>query len=239
MTMRRILVPALAIGAAGLLTWGATPTAGQATPSTTPSASPAAQAVAQYLTDQLKSELNLTEAQVPKVQALSLKNAMTLEKLLKQFETDTSASSDKALVRGIVSGMQNSEAELKRILTPTQWTLHRQHRAERLAMNQTEVMAYTLDLTRSQILDVQRINQEHANKLVLALEQPKGAKQRTRQELLTTIQPTITARDSALARVLTAAQLAEMRENRRALHDLLVEQAATVAAAPAPPPVKK
>jgi hypothetical protein len=30
-----------------------------------------------------------------------------------------------------------------------------------------------------------------------------------------------------------------MRENRRALHDLLVEQAATVAAAPAPPPVKK
>lgn len=233
--MRRLLIPAMALGAAGLFTWGATPTAGQATPAT-PSASPAAQAVAQYLTDQLKAELNLTEQQVPKVQALSLKNATTLEKLLKQFEADTSASSDKALVRGIVSGVQQSEAELKKILTPTQWTLHRQHRAERLAQNQTEVMAYTLDLTRSQILDVQRINQEHANKLVQALEQPKGAPKRTRQQLVDAVQPTITARDSALARVLSAAQMEEMKENRRALRDLLVEQAGTVVAATAPPP---
>jgi hypothetical protein len=122
------------------------------------------------------------------------------------------------------------------VLTPVQWAKHQAHRAERLALHHTEVMAGDLELSRRQILEVERINLAAAHKLIAALDQPPGAPARTRQQRLEAARPALQERDTALEDVLTAAQWSKMQANRRALRDLLVEQAAstTLAAAPAP-----
>ena len=236
--MRRTLIPAMTIMAAGILVVDAQVAISQ-TPTVQPKPAKSENAmsgnvevVATYLTDRLKTELNLTPEQIPKVQAIATKSATDLEKVLKKYDADTSASSDRALVKGMVTTLQSSQQELRKVLTPAQWTQHQANRAQRIALNQTEIMAYTLDLTRQQILDVERINMESANKLVRALDQPTETK-RTNEQILTLAKPTLTERDSALAKVLTKSQWQEMQENRRALRDLLIEDAAKqVATAP-------
>jgi hypothetical protein len=222
----------MTLGAAGLLTWGAAMVAAQAP---TTQASSNAEAVANYLTDRLKTELNLTPEQIPKVKAIGVKGATELEKLIDKYEGDTSAAGDRALVRGLVSTMQNGQAELKKVLTPEQWTQHQANRAQRFATNQTEVMAYTLNLSRQQILDVGRINMESSTKLVKALEQPAGAPKRTQQQMLDALQPYFQERDAQLEKVLTVPQWKEMQESRRALRELFVEQAEKEVATAKPP----
>jgi len=216
----------MAAGAMAMLAWGV-PLAGQAKPAanTAKPASAEATQLAQILTDRLKEELTLTADQIPKVQAINVRGATALETLLNKYDADTSLASDKALVRGIVSGMQTYHGELRKVLTPAQWATHQQHRAQRLALNQTELMAYTLDLSRSQILDVERINMDHANKLVRTLAQPADAPKRTRQQLADAAKPVMDERDAALQQVLTAEQWKVMQANRRAIRDALVEQA--------------
>jgi hypothetical protein len=227
--MRRTLFPAMAILAAGFMmvdpsaAAAQTPTVQPKTPKTDTATAANVQLVATYLTDRLKNELNLTPEQIPKVQEIATKSAGELERVLRKYDTDTSASSDKALVKGMVSTLHSSQQELKKVLTPAQWTQHQANRAQRIALNQTEIMAYTLDLTRQQILDVERINMESANKLVRALDQPASAPKRTNAQVLELAKPTLTERDSALAKVLTKSQWTEMQENRRALRDLLLE----------------
>jgi Spy/CpxP family protein refolding chaperone len=222
----------MALGATGLLTWSAAVVAAQ-TPTTKPSSN--VEAVANYLTDRLKTELNLTPEQIPKVKAIGVKGATELEKLIDKYEGDTTAASDRALVRGLVGTMQTSQAELKQVLTPEQWTQHQANRAQRFATNQTEIMAYTLNLSRQQILDVGRINTESSTKLVKALEQPAGAPKRTQEETLAALQPYFQERDAQLEKVLTVPQWKEMQENRRALRDLFVEQAEKDLATAKPP----
>ena len=220
--------------ALAMLAWGAA-LDGQAKPAA--AASAGATELAQHVTDRLKEELTLTADQIPKVQAINLSGANALEALLKKYAADTSAASDKALVRGLLSAVQAYHGELKKVFTPAQWALHQQHRAQRMALNQTELMAYTLDLSRSQILDVERINMESMNRLVRTLEQPAGAPKRTRQQMIAVARPVIEQRDSVLKNVLTVEQWKVMQENRRALRDLLMEQAGQTIAA-APPPAK-
>jgi hypothetical protein len=94
-----------------------------------------------------------------------------------------------------------------------------------MALNQTEIMAYTLDLSRQQILDVERINMTSAGKMIRALDQPAGAAKRTHDETVAVLRPYFAQRDTALQKVLTQAQWKELQENRRALRDLFVEQA--------------
>ena len=237
--MRRMRVPAMTLGAAGLLTWSAAVVAAQ-TPTkpkptgATQTTSSNVEAVANYLTDRLKTELNLTPEQIPKVKAIGVKGATDLEKLIEKYDGDTTASSDRALVRGLVGTMQTSQSELKKVLTPEQWTQHQANRAQRFATNQTEIMAYTLNLSRQQILDVGRINTESSTKLVKALEQPVGAPRRTQQETLDALQPYFQERDAQLEKVLTVPQWKEMQENRRALRELFVEQAEKDVAAKPP-----
>ena len=238
--MRTMRFPAMTLGAAGFLTWCAAVAAAQ-TPTTTKPAGPApqassnAQAVANYLTDRLKTELNLTPEQIPKVQAIGLRGATDLEKLVDKYDGDTSAAGDRALVRGLVTTMQNGQTELKKVLTPEQWTQHQANRAQRFATNQTEVMAYTLNLSRQQILDVQRINMESSTKLVQALEQPAGAPKRTQAQTMEALTPYFQERDAQLEKVLTVPQWKEMQENRRALRDLFVEQVEKDVATAKPP----
>ena len=237
--MRRMRVPAMTLSAAGLVTLGAALAAAQ-TPTKKPAGatqtvSANVEAVANYLTDRLKTELNLTPEQIPKVKAIGIKGATELEKLIEKYDGDTTASSDRALVRGLVGTMQTSQAELKKVLTPEQWTQHQANRAQRFATNQTEIMAYTLNLSRQQILDVGRINTESSTKLVKALEQPAGAPKRTQQETLDALQPYFQERDAQLEKVLTVPQWKEMQENRRALRDLFVEQAEKDLATGKPP----
>jgi uncharacterized protein YjiS (DUF1127 family) len=228
--MRTMCIPAMAIGAAALLTWSATPAAGQDTTAMS------AQQAAQYVTDRLQSELDLTAAQVPKVQALNVTSAIAMKKLLDKYEADTTAAGDAAFVQGVVATVRSNQAELKKVLTPAQWTLHQQHRAERMALNQTEIMVSDLGLTRDQIPEVERINLAGANKLVRALDQPGGAAKRTRQQLLEAAKPAVEERDAELEQVLTVAQWKEMQQNRRALRDLFMQQVANAPAAPATAP---
>ncbi len=197
--------------------------------------------VAQYSTDQLKSELNLTADQVPKVQKINVATAKSLEQLIHKYDADTSAKAASALTKGLVSAVRTNQTELKKILTPAQWTLHQQHKAERLALSQTEVMASNLDLTRDQILDVQRINMDGANKLVAALDKPMSGSKPTHQALLEAAKPAIDARDAELQKVLTVEQWKKMQTTRNAFRSLLVDQAsgptpAAAAAAPKPKP---
>jgi hypothetical protein len=140
----------------------------------------------------------------------------------------------------MLAEQRTSQTELRKVLTPAQWTLHQQHKSERLAQAQTEFMASDLDLTRDQILTVQRINQDGANDLVKAIDkQPSTAK---RQELINAARPVIASRDSALEKVLTVAQWKKVQNNRRAFRDLFVQQAtaaptpSAAAAAPKPKP---
>jgi len=237
--MRSTRILGMAASAITMLAWGAA-LGGQARPaasSATP-ASAGATELAQHVTDRLKEELTLTAEQVPKVQAINIKGANALEALLKKYAADTSAASDKALVRGLLSAVQQYHAEIKTVLTPAQWATHQQHRAQRMALNQTELMAYTLDLSRSQILDVERINMESMNKLVRALEQPAGAPARTRAQKIEVARPVVEDRDAALKQILTVDQWKVMQENRRALRDLIMEQAAGQTMAAAPPKAK-
>jgi hypothetical protein len=233
--MRRTLVPAMSIIAAGLsvsVAAAQTPTVQPKTQtSTAAQAASNVDVVATYLTDRLKTELNLTPEQIPKVKAIGVKGATELEKLINKYAPDTSAAGDAALVKGMLSTMNTSQRELKTVLTPEQWTQHQANRAQRIALNQTEIMAYTLDLSRQQILDVERINLASAGKMVRALDQPVGAAKRTQTETLNVLQPYIAERDSSLVKVLTQAQWKEMQENRRALREVLAEQANTVATA--------
>lgn len=226
--MRRMHVPAMTLGAAGLATWCAAVAASQ-TPTPAPAqattASANAQVVATYITDRLKTELNLTPEQIPRVQAIATSGASELEKLVVKHADDTTAAGDAALVRGMVSAMQTSQMELKKVLTPTQWTQHQANRAQRMALNQTEVMAHSLDLSRQQILDVGRINMTSASKMIRALDQPAGAPRRTHEQSLEVLKPLFAQRDTALQKVLTQTQWKELQENRRALRDLFVEQA--------------
>src|SRR4029453_13874675 len=90
--------------------------------------------VAQYSTDQLKSELNLTADQIPKVQKVNVATSKQLQQLLDKYDADTSAKAATALTRGLVSAVRTNQTELKKILTPAQWTLHQQHKSERLAL---------------------------------------------------------------------------------------------------------
>lgn len=198
--------------------------------------------VAQYATDKLKSELNLTADQIPKVQKINVATAGEMKKLVDKYGADTSLASDRALSRGLVAAIRSNQTQLKNVLTPAQWTLHQQHKAERLAQSQTELMTYELGLSRSQILDVQQINQDGANKLVAALDKPLAGGKPTHQALLDAARPAIAARDSALEKVLTVDQFKKVQSNRRALQELFVSQAsanptpAPAAAAPKPKP---
>jgi hypothetical protein len=198
--------------------------------------------VAQYATDQLKSELNLTADQVPKVQKINVATAGEIKKLMDKYGPDTSMAADLALARGTVAAVRSNQTQLKTVLTPAQWTLHQQHKAERLAQSQTELMTYELGLSRSQILDVQRINQDGANKLVAALDKPLAGGKPTHQALVEAARPAIASRDSALEKVLTVEQFKKAQSNRRALQELFVSQASAsptpsaAAAAPKPKP---
>jgi hypothetical protein len=211
------------------------------TPTKTASASNV-ELVAQYATDQLKSELDLTSEQIPKVQKINLATAGEIKKLMDKYGTDTSLAADLALARGIVASVRSNQTQLKGVLNPAQWTLHQQHKAERLAQSQTEMMTYELGLSRGQMLDVQRINQEGANKLVAALDKPLAGGKATHQALVDAARPAIASRDSALEKVLTVDQFKKVQSNRRALQELFVSQAsasptpAAAAAAPKPKP---
>ena len=200
-----------------------------------------AEKVAQYSTDQLKSELNLTADQVPKVQKINVATAKSLQELTDKYGADTSAQAASALTKGLVAAVRTNQTELKKVLTPVQWTLHQQHKSERLALTQTELMASSLDLTREQILDVQRINLEGANKLVAALDKPMSGGKPTHTALLEAAKPAIDARDAELQKVLTVEQWKKMQVTRNAFRSLLVDQAsaptpAAAAAAPKPKP---
>ena len=199
--------------------------------------------VAQYSTEKLTSELNLTPEQVPKVQKVNVASAQQMKKLLDKYGADTSMAASQALAKGMVAAIRSNQTELKKILTPSQWTLHQQHKAERLAMSQTELMASELNLSRQQILDVTRINLESANKLIAALDKPlaSGGKP-THQALMTAGRPVVAARDSALEKVLTVDQFKKVLAKRQALQALFVDQASAsptpsaAAAAPRPKP---
>ena len=236
--MRTTLVPAMTIVAASLsasVAAAQTPTVQPKTQTSavTQASTANAEVVATYLTDRLKTELNLTPEQIPKVKAIGVKSATELETLINKYAPDTSTAGDAALVKGMLSTMQSSQRELKTVLTPEQWATHQGNRAQRIALNQTEIMAYTLDLSRQQILDVERINLTSANKMVRALDQPVGAPKRTQAQTLDVLEPHIATRDTALVKVLTQAQWKEMQDNRRALRDLLVEEATVATSKPA------
>ena len=94
------------------------------------------QRVAQYSTDKLKSELNLTADQVPKVQKINVASTEAMQKLLAKYGSDTSAAASSALAKGMVAEIRSNQTALKKVLTPAQWTLHQQHKAERLAMEE-------------------------------------------------------------------------------------------------------
>jgi hypothetical protein len=200
-----------------------------------------AEKVAQYSTDQLKSELNLTDDQVPKVQKINVATAKSLQHLIDKYDADTSAAAASALTKGLVAAVRTNQTELKKILTPAQWTQHQGNKAQRLAMSQTEVMASNLDLSREQILDVQRINMDGASKLVAALDKPMSSGKPTHTALLEAAKPAIDARDAELQKVLTVEQWKHMQTTRKAFRSLLVDQAsaptpAAAAAAPKPKP---
>jgi hypothetical protein len=212
-----------------------------ATAQATQTAASNVERTAQHSTDQLKSELNLTEDQIPKVQKVNVATAKTMQQLLHKYEADTSAAAASALTRGLVSAIRTNQTELKKILTPAQWTLHQQHKSERLALAQTELMASELDLTRDQILEVQRINMDGANKLVAALDKPLSGAKPTHQALLEAGKPAVDARDAELQKVLTVEQWKKMQAYRSAFRSLLVDQASSptpsaAAAAPKPKP---
>ncbi|HSA55651.1 MAG TPA: hypothetical protein VLE53_08090 [Gemmatimonadaceae bacterium] len=226
--MRSISISALAMSGAAMLAWGAHPAAAQDTTSA------AAQAVAQYVTERLTSELDLTADQVSKVQAISLQSATELEELIDRYDADTTAASDSALVEGTVDMLQEHQAELQKVLTPEQWAQHQRNRAKRLALALTEVMVYDLDLTSAQMPEVERINLASADKLVTAL-QAKGISRPTPEQFRETARPILMERDVALQRVLTVSQWDELERNRRALHDLSVQQAASDSVAPKKP----
>jgi hypothetical protein len=214
-----------------------------ATAQTPTQASPSnVELVAQYATDKLKSELDLTSDQIPKVQKINVATAGEMKKLVDKYGADTSLASDRALSRGIVTAIRSNQTQLKSVLTPAQWTLHQQHKSERLAQAQTELMTYELGLSRSQILDVQQINQDGANKLVAALDKPLAGGKPTHAALLEAARPAMASRDSALEKVLTVDQFKKVQSSRRALQELFVSQAsasptpAPAAAAPKPKP---
>lgn len=216
--MRKTLFPVMAIGAAGLLTLTASLAAAQAT--TTPAS---VTETAKYVTDRLTTELKLTPEQIPKVQAINEKSTAELEKSIEKFAADTSAASDAALVQALVMTSQANTAQLKTVLTPEQFAMHQRNRADRLALNQTEIMTYTLDLSRSQILAVERINSQSAPRILAAVETPAGTT-RTREQMLDAGRPAMDARDKELEKVLTAAQMNTLKANRRALRDLFLRQ---------------
>ncbi|HEX5075784.1 MAG TPA: hypothetical protein VFW03_21410 [Gemmatimonadaceae bacterium] len=206
-----------------------------------PAAASNAEKVAQYTTDQLKSELNLTADQIPKVQKINVATAKSLQQLVDKYDADTSAQAASALTKGLVAAVRTNQAELKKVLTPAQWTQHQGNKAQRLAMSQTEVMASKLDLSRQQILDVQRINMDGASKLVAALDKPMAGGKPTHTALLEAAKPVIDARDAELQKVLTVEQWKKMATTRNAFRSLLVDQAsaptpAAAAAAPKPKP---
>ena len=192
-----------------------------------------AEKVAEYSTEQLKSELNLTAEQVPKVQKINVATAKSLQQLIHKYDADTSAQAASALTKGLVAAVRTNQTELKKVLTPAQWTLHQGNKAQRLAMTQTEAMASELNLSREQILDVQRINMDGANKLVAALDKPMSSGKPTHTALLEAAKPTIDARDAELQKVLTVEQWKKMQTTRRAFRSLLVDQASSPAPAAA------
>jgi len=200
------------------------------------------QKVAQYSTDNLTSELNLTADQVPKVQKVNVASAEAMKKLLQKYGSDTSMASTQALAKGMVAEIRANQTALKKILTPAQWTLHQQHKAERLAQTQTEIMASELNLTRQQILDVSRINMEGANQLVAALDKPLAGNKPTHQAIREAAKPAMEARDAALHNVLTVDQWKKVQQKRLALQELFVQEASAspnpsaAAAAPRPKP---
>ncbi len=211
----------------------------QATPKATGTSD--AEKTAQYTTDQLKSELNLTADQVPKVQKINVATAKTMQALLDKYDADTSAKASAALTQGLVAAIRTNQTELKKIVTPAQWTLHQQNKSQRLALAQTELMVSHLDLTRDQLLEVQRINLEGANKLVAALDKPLAGSKPTHQALMEAGKPAIDARDAELQKVLTVEQWKKMHTARAAFRSLLVDQASgptpsAAAAAPKPKP---
>ncbi len=216
--MRMTRTAALAIGAA-LATLGSARVHAQATPSSS------AVEYAKHLTGRLKSELNLTPQQEAKVQELNVASASEVEQLLKKYGPDTSAAGDAALVKGVITARRANQQELKKVLTPEQWNEHQRNKAQRLAVSQTELMAYDLGLTSEQILEVERINIDGANKLYKEIDKLPATPKPTRQQVREAAKPAFEERDAALQQVLTAAQWNKLQGNRRALRDLLVEQA--------------
>lgn len=222
--MRISRTAALAIG----LTLGSAPAFAQATPSS------AAVTYAKTLTDRLKSELSLTPQQETKVQEINVASASEVEKILQKYSGDTTAAGDAALVKGVLRARRSNQEALKKVLTPVQWNEHQRNKAQRLASTQTELMAYDLGLTTEQILEVQRINLEGANQLYKAMDKLPATPKPTRQQLREAAMPAFAARDIELKRVLTAAQWSKLEENRRALREILLEQAETTVASAKP-----
>jgi hypothetical protein len=221
MKMRISRTAALAVG---LMTLGSAAAFAQATPSST------AVMYAKSLTERLKSELSLTPQQETKVQEINVASASEVEQLLQKYSGDTTAAGDAALVKGVLRARQSNQEALKKVLTPVQWNEHQRNKAQRLASTQTELMAYDLGLTTEQLLEVQRINLDGANQLYKAIDKLPATPKPTRQQLREAAKPVFEARDAELQRILTAAQWTKLQENRRALRDILVEQAETTVA---------
>lgn len=231
--MRTIRIPATALAAAAQLAWATSAIAQtmQAAGKST------ADQVAQYATDKLTTELKLTADQVPKVQKINAATAKQLETLIDKYSNDTTAAADAAVVRGYANAMRTNRAEMKKVLTPAQWTMHQQNRAERLAASQTEYMAYDLDLSKEQLPEVAKVNLVSANQLVTALDNVPGAKP-TPKARVDAAKPVLDARETSLEKVLTVDQFKKIQANRKALQDLVLQEATTASASAAAPKPK-
>lgn len=172
-----------------------------------------------HITERLARELSLSPSQQDEVARSSKIMVNQVVSLLEQNKS--TGKLDTAMARQIFS---DYEKELKESFTNTQARLYRTHTAQRRAEIETRLMALELDLTEKQLLQLEKINQKSAGKMVtevsdsdwinMSIQETKDAG---------SVEKTLSKKEKKIKNVLTPAQWAILEQNRH-LNQKIIEQ---------------
>jgi len=187
-----------------------------------------AEKYAAQATERMKSELNLTASQVPKVHQANLTAARSVADWVKKYLGDPSANK-KEMVTSALSVSKQYESQLQGILGPSQWSTYLKKKAERNAKMLTQMMTMRYDLTEEQASEVEKINLDAALKIQNAMNQSQDSKNPVQKAVNPiqkmwrdkTFKPILEEREQALQKVLTADQWKSHEQYKMEMREIL------------------
>lgn len=169
--------------------------------------------IANAMTDSL-AYLKLTDAQ--KTQALSFNKtaAASFVQLKEKAKQDTSLKG-KVLAQQVMGIMKQRNESLKKILTPDQAKLFKEHQVQQLAELQTKMMTAQLNLTDEQVPKVYAVNLKSLQELMNDAAELKASKRKMQKARnAKDLKSDASGKDKEMKKILTDEQYVKYEKNK-------------------------